>query len=64
LPSDPRIAFNEIIFRQLSPYLTKAEVFVLLNASADDAQQVANQRHEPVALVDAMGRVLAFRRPK
>lgn len=63
LPKDPKLAFAEIVFRQLAPFLTKSQVQVLLNASADDAQKLANQRREPVALVDESGRVLALREP-
>jgi hypothetical protein len=64
LPDDPRLAFAEVIFRQLGPYLDTSKVRVLLDSSAADAQRLADEWNEPVALVDEKGVVLAFCTPR
>src|SRR5262245_1312430 len=59
LPSDPDRAFAEVVFRQLG-FLGKMQIMVLINSSTDDAQRLADQNGDPVAVVDERGLVLSY----
>jgi hypothetical protein len=67
LPSAAEQEFAEWVMAQL-PGVPEPRILVLLNTPKhpveDDAQRLANEHAEPVAIADMTGRLLAYRMPQ
>ena len=67
-PSDAERELIAIVMKQLPPFMAQPRIMILLMPPKHpvelDAQNVANQSGEPVAIADMEGKLLAFRAPQ
>jgi hypothetical protein len=67
-PSAAELELIATIMRQLPPMLAEPRIMILLMPPKHpiewDAQNVANQSGEPVAIADMKGELLAYRQPQ